>query len=281
MIFQRLAGVKFRTWFAISAVAALAVASTALAAPSGAHDPKPTVKPTIVLVHGAWAGSSSWDGVISRLQHDGYTVDAPPYPLQGLSNDSAYMKSYLSTISGPVVLVGHSYGGAVISEAAAGNPNVKALVYVDAYIPDVGETVAGLTGSKPGSALAVAPQDVFDFVPYPGAPSGDADLYVKASVFRTAFANGLSSSQAAVLAATQSPVVASALKEPATAAAWKTIRSWSVIGTADHVIPPAEQEFMAARAHASVTKIDAGHLSMISHPEAVTGVILQAAKAAG
>jgi pimeloyl-ACP methyl ester carboxylesterase len=276
---QRLAGVKVRTWFAIAAVAALTVASTALAAPSGTHDPKPTVKPTIVLVHGAWAGSSSWDGVISRLQHEGYTVDAPPYPLQGLSSDSAYLASYLSTINGPVILVGHSYGGAVISDAAAGNPNVKALVYVDAYIPDVGETVAGLTGAKQGSALAVAPQDVFNFVPYPGAPSGDAELYVKTSVFRTAFANGLSNNQAAVLAATQSPVVASALKEPATAAAWKTIPSWSVVGTADHVIPPAEQESMAARAHAHVTKIDAGHLSMISHPDAVAGVILQAAKA--
>jgi pimeloyl-ACP methyl ester carboxylesterase len=279
MLSQRLAGIKVRTWLALATVAALGAASTALAAPSGVHDSRPTVKPTIVLVHGAWAGPSSWDHVISRLQRDGYTVDAPPYPLQGLKSDSAYLSSFLSTISGPVVLVGHSYGGAVISEAAATDPNVKALVYVDAYIPDIGETVAGLTGAEPGSALAVAPQDVFNFVPYPGAPSGDADLYVKASVFRTAFANGLSSSQAAVLATTQSPVAASALKEPATAAAWKTIPSWSVIGTADHVIPAAEQESMAARAHAHVTKIDAGHLSMISHPGVVTGVILQGVKA--
>src|SRR5271167_2580528 len=148
-------------------------------------------KPTIVLVHGAWADSSSWDELIPILQHEGYTVDAPPNPLRGLTSDSAYLASYLKSISGPIVLVGHSYGGAVITNAATGNPNVKALVYVDAFAPAAGESALGLDSTKPGSALGAGPTKVFNFVPFPGASKGDAELYVKPSVFERAFANGL------------------------------------------------------------------------------------------
>jgi pimeloyl-ACP methyl ester carboxylesterase len=238
------------------------------------------VKPTIVLVHGAWADSGSWNAVTALLQAAGYTVDAPPNPLRGLSYDASYLADFLSTISGPVVLVGHSYGGMVITNAATGNPNVKALVYDDAYIPAATDTLLGLTSAEPGSCLAVSPATaVFNFVPYPGAPSGDADLYVKQSVFPGCFANGLPAAEAGVLAATQRPLAASTLTEPSGIPAWKSIPSWAVIGTADHVIPLAEQLNMARNAGAHVTEINAPHLSMISDPGAVATVIIRAAQA--
>ena len=238
------------------------------------------VKPTIVLVHGAWADSGSWNAVTALLQAAGYTVDAPPNPLRGLSYDASYLADFLSTISGPVVLVGHSYGGMVITNAATGNPNVKALVFDDAYIPAATDTLLGLTSAEPGSCLAVSPATaVFNFVPFPGAPSGDADLYVKQSVFPGCFANGLPAAKASVLAATQRPLAASALTEPSGTPAWKSIPSWAVIGTADHVIPLAEQLNMARNAGAHVTEINAPHLSMISDPGAVATVIIRAAQA--
>ena len=255
-------------------------ATAATHAPSGSSDPAP--KPTIVLVHGAWADSSSWNAVVERLQALGYTVDAPPNPLRGVAYDSAYLSDFLSTISGPIVLVGHSYGGFVITNAATGNPQVKALVYDDAFIPASSDTPLSLSSAKPGSCLAVDPSTVLNFVPYPGSPSGDADLYVKQSVFPGCFANGLPASEGAALAAEQQPLAASALSESLTTApAWQTIPSWAVIGTDDGVIPPAEQLAMAQRAGAHVTEIDAPHLSMISDPGAVTRVILGAARTAG
>jgi pimeloyl-ACP methyl ester carboxylesterase len=258
-----------------------ATAATAAShAPSSGANSAP--KPTIVLVHGAWADSSSWNAVAERLQALGYTVDAPPNPLRGVPTDSAYLSDFLSTISGPIVLVGHSYGGFVITNAATGNKQVKALVYDDAFIPASGDTPQSLSSAKPGSCLAVAPSTVLNFVPYPGAPSGDADLYVKQSVFPGCFANGLPASEGTALAAEQQPLAASALSESLTTApAWQTIPSWAIIGTKDHVIPPAEQLAMAQRAGARITKISAPHLSMISHPSAVAGVILNAARTVG
>jgi pimeloyl-ACP methyl ester carboxylesterase len=250
-----------------------------------AHQGQLGPKPTIVLEHGAWADASSWAGVIQRLQQAGYTVDAPPDPLRGLAYDSAYLADYLRTITGPIVLVGHSYGGAVITNAATGNPDVKALVYVDAFIPAQGETLLQLIAAQPGSCLAGNPANVFTTVPYPGAPAGDVDLYLKTAPdppypgFAQCFANGLPAGQAAVLAATQRPLAFSAASTPSGVPAWQTIPSWSVIGTADHVIPPAEQLFMSRRAKAHITEIDAGHLSLLSDPGAVTGVIIQAARA--
>ncbi|MGH3245153.1 MAG: lipase family alpha/beta hydrolase [Trebonia sp.] len=203
-------------------------------------------KPTIVLVHGAWADSSSWDAVVQRLQSLGYPVDVPPNPLRGVAADSAYLSDFLSTISGPIVLVGHSYGGFVIANAAAGNAEVKALVYDDAYIPQAGDTLLSLTGARPGSCFAADSATVFNEVPYPGAPSGDADLYVKQSVFPGCFANGLAAAEGAALAAEQRPLAASVLSETLTTTpAWQTIPSWDVIGTSDKIIPAAEQEFMA------------------------------------
>ena len=238
-------------------------------------------KPTIVLVHGAWADSGSWNGVIARLQRAGYTVVAPPNPLRGVSYDSDYLADFLSptstAITGPVVLVGHSYGGFTITNAATGNPNVKALVYVDAFIPAQGDTLGGLSSAEPGSCLLAG--NPFTTAPYPGAQGGDVDLYVKASVFPGCFANGLPPDQAAVLAATQRPLPFSALSEASGPPAWTTIPSWDIIGTADHVIPPAEQLVMAQNAGASVTEINAPHLSMITNPGVVASVIIQAAHA--
>jgi pimeloyl-ACP methyl ester carboxylesterase len=231
-------------------------------------------KPTVVLEHGAWADASSWSKVIAQLQEDGFTVDAPPNPLRGVPYDTSYLTNFLSTIPGPVVLVGHSYGGFVTTNAATGNANVKALVYVDAFIPDQGDTLASLTGT--GSCLG---GNALNFVPYPGGPAGDVDVYIKQSVVPGCFASGLPPSQAAVIAATQRPLAASTFGEPSGTPAWKTIPSWAVIGTADKVLPPAQQTFMAQRAGAHITHVDAGHLSMIADPEAVAQVIEQAAQA--
>jgi pimeloyl-ACP methyl ester carboxylesterase len=231
------------------------------------------------VVNGAWANNASWSGVIERLQVEGYTVDAPPNPLQSLSGDAATIADFLKTITGPIVLVGHSYGGAVITNAARGNSNVKALVYVDAFAPAKGESALGLDSSKPGSALGAGPTKVFNFVPFPGATKGDALLYVKPAVFEQAFANGLPAKEGAVLAATQDPAVYSALTAPSGTPAWKTIPSWYVLGTIDKAIPPAIQLFMAQRMHAHITRVRAGHLSMVAAPAVVAKVIAAAAKA--
>jgi pimeloyl-ACP methyl ester carboxylesterase len=239
---------------------------------------------TIVLVHGAWADASSWRGVTARLQADGFTVYAVPNSLRGLSSDAAYVSSILGTIPGPLVLVGHSYGGAVITNAATGNPNVKALVYIDAFVPDEGESLLQLASTppppgQPASCLGGNPATVFSFVPYPGAQNDDVDLYIKPQVFPSCFANDLSAKQAAVLAASQRPVTFSALMEPSGVPAWKTIPSWYLVGTLDKVIPPYAQIFMAQRANAQIVQVKASHPAMISHPDAAADLIEKAARA--
>jgi pimeloyl-ACP methyl ester carboxylesterase len=233
-------------------------------------------KPSIVLEHGAWANTASWAAVIQRLQADGYTVYAPPNPLQGLPYDSAFLADFLHSISGPIVLVGHSYGGAVITNAATGDSQVKALVYVDAFAPDQNQTLAQLLASVPGSCAA--PQNL-TVVPFPGAPAGVGDAYITQSVFPSCMANGLPAEQAQVLAADQAPIATIALAQPSGVPAWKTIPSWAVVGTADHAIPLALQLAMAKNAHAHITEVNAPHLSMISDPGVVTSVILQAVQA--
>jgi pimeloyl-ACP methyl ester carboxylesterase len=249
------------------------VASTAAAGHS-------TPKPTIVLVHGAWASTASWNGVISRLHALGYTVYAPPNPLMGLTFDDAYLASFLHSISGPIVLVGHSYGGAVITNAATGDKQVKALVYVDAFLPNQGESVGQLVAAKPGSCVvAQDPTTIFKLVPYPGAPAGAVDAYLKQSVFPDCIANGLPAAEQQQLAVTQLPLTTLALSQKSGVPAWKTIPSWAVVGTEDHTIPPAELIFMARRAHAHITTVRAPHVSMISDPGVVTSVILKAVHA--
>lgn len=262
------------TRLAVAGLALLGVVafpSVVAAAPTG-HGSSSWAKPTIVLEHGAWADGSSWSAVVTRLQKDGYTVDVPPNPLRGVTTDSAYLASYLATVPGPIVLVGHSYGGFVTTDAATGNANVKALVYVDACIPAQGETLDGLTAQFPGSRIAPT---ALSFVPSAG---GVVDAYVKPAQFGAILANDLPASRVAELAASQRPIAASALGEPSGTPAWATIPSWAVIGTDDHAIPPAALEFMARRAHAVVTTVDASHLSLISRPGTVTRVIEQAAR---
>ncbi len=237
-------------------------------------------KPSVVLIHGAWADSSSWDRVVARLQSQGYTVFVPPNPLRGLASDSAYIASFLATINGPIILVGHSYGGAVINLAATGNPNVKALVFIDAFAPDQGETGVSLLSLPPPQGQAPScvsgdPTQVFNFVPL---QSHDVDLYVKPSLFPSCFANDLSPREGAVLASTQSPITLSSLTETSGVPAWKTIPSFYLVGTLDHVIPPFLQLFMAHRVNATIVQVRGAHLVMISHPKAVVELIDQAAK---
>jgi pimeloyl-ACP methyl ester carboxylesterase len=251
----------------LAAVAAVAFPSAGATADASGHS-----NVTIVIEHGAWADGSSRDGVVARLQKDGYSVDVPPNPLRGPNVDSAYLASYLKTLSGPIVLVGHSYGGFVITDAATGNTNVKALVYVDAYIPARGETINSINKRFPGSQLL--PSALY-FVPSAG---GVVDAYIKPDRFAAILANDLSARQVADLAATQRPIAASALVEPAGLPAWTSIPSWDVIGTEDHAIPVAAQEYMSRRASAVVDKISASHLSMISQPGEVTAVIEAAAQ---
>ena len=202
---------------AVLAVTGLFASASQIASARVAAAPAATggAKPVIVLEHGAWADGSSWDQVVRILHEDGYTVYAPPNPLRGVAADSAYLNDFLTQnadIAGqPVVLVGHSYGGFVITNAAVGDPAVKALVYVDAYLPKRGDTLKSLTTA--GSCFAADPSTVFDPVPYPGGPAGDVDLYVKQSVFPRCFANGLPASEAAALAVTQRPLPLSALDE--------------------------------------------------------------------
>ncbi len=234
-------------------------------------------KPTIVLVHGAFADASGWGGVITRLEERGYTVLAPANPLRGVATDSAYIASVLATISGPIVLVGHSYGGEVITNAATGNPNVKALVYIAAFAPDAGESAGGILAQFPGSMLTPANLILRPF-PQPDGTTG-TDAYINPTVFREAFCADCSADTAAVMAAAQRPAALATLSEPSGVPAWKTIPSWYLVANQDHAIPPAAERFMAARMHAQTVQINSSHAAMVTHPGAVTDLILSAAKA--
>lgn len=232
-------------------------------------------KPTVVLVHGAFAESSSWNGVVDALARDGYEVVAAANPLRGVSADAAYVSTLLNSIQGPVVLVGHSYGGAVISLAAQRAGNVKALVYVAAFAPDVGENCLELTGRFPGSTLSGTLAKPVDL------PGGAHDLYIRQDRFPKQFAADVPLAQAQQMAATQRPIVDAALGEKATAAAWKSLPSWSIYGSSDLNIPPAAMDFMAKRARSTTTVVPgASHVVMVSHPQQVAAVIEKAAQGA-
>jgi len=232
-----------------------------------------TDKPTIVLVHGAFAESSSWSAVIARLTADGYPVVAAANPLRGVQSDAAEVSSLIGSIQGPIVLVGHSYGGTIITEAANGHDNVRALVYVSAFEPDVGENSFGLAAHDPGATLGqalAAPVSLAD---------GSHDLYIDASKFRAQFAADVPADQAALMAATQRPIRDAAGSEPVTGAAWRTVPSYSIYGSADLNIPPATMAFMAHRANSHRTVVIQGgsHVIMISHPAEVVSLIEEAA----
>ena len=231
-------------------------------------------KPTIVLVHGAWADASSWAPVASRLLADGYHVVAPPNTLRGPAKDAGVVRAVLESIEGPIVLVGHSYGGVVITNAATGNPNVKALVYVCAFIPDEGQPVAAIVGAESALAAALSnPAAVFKIVPFPGAAEGDVDTYLLPEAVGQSFAQDLSAEDQGIIAATQRPAAFASVAEPSGAPAWKDIASYALIGTNDRIIPPSAQRAMAAHAGAEVTEIEASHVAMLSQPDAVANLI--------
>lgn len=252
----------------------------ASAAPASAELGKPPNgsnggKPTIVLVHGAFADSSGWNTVAGRLLGDGYPVIAFSNPLRGPASDSEYLRQFLSTIDGPVVLVGHSYGGAVITNAATGDPDVKALVYIAAYAPDEGESVAA------ANALGGGHTDVIDHLvvrPFPGAAGGDADAYIDPAWFPTLFAQDLPRATTRVMAATQRPGAIAALLTPSGPPAWKDIPSWYLVARQDRIIPPEAERVMAARAGATTVEIDSSHVAMMSHPAAVVSLVKAAAR---
>ncbi|MGX4727300.1 alpha/beta fold hydrolase [Pseudomonas corrugata] len=232
-------------------------------------------KPTVVLVHGAFADASSWNGVVKILEKDGYTVVSAANPLRSVKGDGAAVSALLGSIQTPVVLVGHSYGGNVISEAANDHANVKALVYVSAFAPEAGETVAGLAGKFPGSTLGptlAAPVPLAD---------GGKDLYIQQGKFHDQFAADVPAAQAALMAANQRPVTEAALNEQAGTPAWKHIPSWYIYGDKDKNIPPQAMAFMAKRADARDVKVvkGASHVVMVSHPEPVARLIEEAATA--
>lgn len=234
-------------------------------------------RPTIVLVHGGWADSSGWDAEITTLTGLGYPVVTIANPLRSLTSDSDYVRARLEQISGPIVLVGHSYGGAVITNGARGVSNVKALVYVAAFAPAEGESLA--TDQYPGTHIDPSKLDVVP-VPNPAAPGGqDVDLYIKPADFRDIFAGDVSPRESMLEAATQRPFANTAFTQPSGAPAWATIPSWDLISLDDHAISPAGQMFMAQRMHAHITTVHSAHDIMISHPAAVDQIILRAVAA--
>jgi pimeloyl-ACP methyl ester carboxylesterase len=232
--------------------------------------------PTVVLVHGAWADASSWAGEVRMLQRAGVRVRAIANPVEDLTTDARYVADFLQTIRGPIVLVGHSYGGAVITNAAAGLARVKALVYVDAAAPAPGETNGQLSGSR--SVLTTgSPAALYKTVQRPSYAPGAHELYLRENVFVDDFASDLPRSEAVRLWASQRGASTAAFMTPSRTAAWKTIPSWFFVSTGDKIITPASQLAMARRARAHVTTFRGGsHLTLISHPEAVAAVIASA-----
>ena len=260
-----------QSFLTVSAVAgASALASTAVqAADSG------PARQTIVLVHGAFADSASWNAVTASLLSQGYPVVAVANPLRSLKGDAAYVGGVVASIAGDVVLVGHSYGGAVITNAASGKANVKALVFVAAFAPDGGESALQLSGRFPGSTLGEALA-----VPVALADGGK-DLYIQQARFHQQFAADVPEREARLMAAGQRPITEAALGEGSGTPAWKAIPSWFIHGDADKNIPPAAMRFMAQRAgsrHTEEVK-GASHVVMTSHPVEVTKMIVEAAGA--
>ena len=253
---------------AFVAVAGLAVAGT----PTAVSAHPAGKKPTIVLVHGAFADGSSWAPVIERLQRRGFTAVAVANPLRGVRSDADALDARLAGIDGPVVLVGHSYGGAVITNVKARSPKVKALVYVAAFAPAEGEAAAELAGKYPGSTLGET------LAPVP-LPDGSNDLYIRPALFRQQFAADVPARQAALMASTQRPIRDAALGEASGEPAWESIPSWFLLAGADKNIPLQSQKFMADRAHSriTVTVKGASHAVAVSRPDTVTKLIVRAA----
>ena len=271
----------------IALVGALALSVFVASGATAAAATSAQAKPTIVLVHGAWADSSSWSGVIQRLQADGFTVLAPANPLRDLQSDSAYISSFLAQVPGPIVLVGHSYGGMVITDAANGNSNVKALVYVSAFIPDQNENTFQLVGKDshivppgtPGATANLTPRGFPLPNPTNAVPAPtDVDLYINPASFRDIFAADVSPQQTSIMAVTQRPATVTSFSNTSGAPAWTSIPASAILGGADHAIGTDSLLTMAKRLPGGrVVEIPgASHALMVSHPDAVTAFILAA-----
>ncbi|TPG53049.1 alpha/beta hydrolase [Sphingomonas glacialis] len=261
-----------RAWLMTASLLAMFSAPATLPAaphPNSGTEPKPT----IVLVHGAFAGSSSWNSVIADLSRDGYPVIAAANPLRSVKGDAAYVASIVASVKGPVILVGHSYGGEVISVAAVGRSNVKALVFVAGLAPEVGESAASLGTRFPAGTLneTLAP-------PVP-LPDGNNDLYIDQTRYWKQFAADVPQNDARGMAVTQRPVTQAALGEPVAALSWRNVPSWFVWGSLDRNIPAALHAYMAERAKAreALEVPGASHVVMISHPHEVAAMIERAA----
>ena len=264
---------NLRTWIIGLLVAGLLGGGTVTADPAAAAT---TPKPTVVLVHGSFADASTWSAVIAGLQQRHYPVIAPANPLRGVPTDSAYLQSVLAQIKGPIVLVGHSYGGFVMTNAATGNPNVKALVYIAALAPAQGETLGQLTSREPGSLLAPS---VLDVRLYP-TPDGQLapEATVKPNLFHKILAADLPASLTKIVAASQRPAALSTLTDPSGPPACATIPSWFMVAGADKAIGAANERYMAQRIHATTVEVKgASHVVMISHPKKVVNLIADAA----
>ncbi|GIH25762.1 alpha/beta hydrolase [Acrocarpospora phusangensis] len=229
-------------------------------------------RPTIVLVHGAFAESSSWNGVIAGLLADGYPVLALANPLRGVAGDADYLRGVLTDIEGDVVLVGHSYGGMVITNGGTGNPNVKALVYICGFAPDVGETAAELSGRYEGGTLG-------ETLAVVKLPDGGTDLYIRQDRYHRQFAADSTVEEAAIMAATQRPITEAALMEPSGEPAWRSIPSWFLFGSEDKNIPAAAHRFMAERAGSRRTvELTGSHTVAIPEAAAAVDIIREAAR---
>ncbi|MEH6435053.1 alpha/beta fold hydrolase [Massilia sp. DD77] len=237
--------------------------------------PAAAVKPTVILVHGAFADATSWNGVAATLRADGYRVIGAANPLRSVQSDADSVSNIVKSVKGPVVLVGHSYGGSVISAAANGNANVKSLVYVAAFAPEAGETALELSGRYPGGTLG---QALAEPVALPG---GGKDFYIQQEKFHQQFAADVPKAEAELMAVAQRPIAEAALTEKSGAPAWKKLPSYFIYGSGDKNIPAAALGFMAERAHSRKTVVvpGASHVVMTSHPQAVAALIETAAGA--
>jgi pimeloyl-ACP methyl ester carboxylesterase len=234
--------------------------------------------PTVVLVHGAFADASSWNGVIPLLEAQGLTVKAPPNPLRGVTHDSAYIAAVLAETPGPIVLVGHSYGGAVITNAATEQEHVEALVYVSAFVPDEGERLGEAAATSKDATLPPA------LVPghYPGPDGSPAvEFSIDPARVHETFSADLSAEETALIAATQRPLAEAAFSDVNGVPAWRTRPAWAVIASGDKAVGTDLSRSMAQRAGARLTELDGSHVIMLSQPQAVTDVILQAVAAVG
>jgi len=232
-------------------------------------------KPTVVLVHGAFADGSSWTDVIGHLRASGVDAVAVANPLRGIASDAAYLTSFVSQIDGPVILVGHSYGGALITQTGADADNVVGLVYVAAFAPDVNETLGEINARYPDVALGSALRTL----EFPAGESAAAEGYIDHEAFHAAFAADLPVERARTMAAAQRPVALAAFDGAVTGAAWKSLPSWAVVAGGDQAIHPDAERDMADRAGARVVEIDASHAVAVSQPAAVASTILDAVAA--